>query len=204
MATRCGPVQRGRQRYEAVEPGNPCLFPLEQRLGIVAGAATPASIRAERASWWLAQQPQGRTLDLRARDHGVNGSAETLRNVTGAFAAGLETQRQDAPVEQVLAWLQQAELSRGRHRPTRVVGREGLPLPRRDGASKEGATATLTVYDRRGRRRGTVYLGRMPQPGQETLSQQWTALREDVLRQWHGPVPRGGYVTDDGPPPATF
>ena len=76
---------------------------MEQRLGIVAGAATPAL--AERASWWLAQQPQGRTLDLLARDHGVNGSAETLRNVTGAFAAGLEAQRQDAQVEHVLAWL---------------------------------------------------------------------------------------------------
>ena len=202
VATLCGPVQLWRQLYEDVEPGNPCLFPLEQRLGIVAGAATPAL--AERASWWLAQQPQGRTMDLLARDHGVTWSAETLRNVTGAFAASLEAQRQDAQVEQVLAWLQQAEHSRGRHRPTLVVGRDGLHLPMRVGAYQEGATATLTVYDRRGRRRGTVYLGRMPQPGQETLSHQLTALLEDVLRQWHGPVPRLGYVTDDGHHPATY
>ena len=202
IATLCGPVQLWRALYEDVEPGNPCLFPLEQRLGIVAGAATPAL--AERASWWLAQQPQGRTVDLLARDHGVTWSVATLRNVTGAFAAGLEAQRQDAQVEQVLVWLRQAAQSRGHHRPTLVVGRDGLHLPMRVGAYKEGATATLTVYNRRGRRLGTVYLGRMPQPGQETLSQQLTALLEEVLRQWHGPAPRLGYVTDDGHHPATY
>lgn len=202
VATLFGSVRLWRQLYEDVEPGNPCRFPLEQDLGIVAGAATPAL--AERASWWLAQQPQGRTLDLLARDHGVTWSAETLRNVTGAFAAGLEAQRQEAQVEQVLAWLQQAEQSHGRHRPTLVVGRDGIHVPMRVGAYQEGATATLTVYNRRGRRLGTVYLGRMPQPGQGTLSQQLTALLEAVLRQWHGPVPRLGYVTDDGHHPATY
>ena len=35
-----------------------------------------------------------------------------------------------------------------------------------------------------------VYLGRMPEPGQETLSRQLTALIEDMLRQWTGPSPR--------------
>jgi hypothetical protein len=128
----------------------------------------------------------------------------TLRNVTGAFAAGLEAQRQDAQGEQVRQWLQQAEQSRGRHRPTLVVGRDGMHLPMRGGAYQEGATATLTVYDRRGQRRGTVYPGRMPQPGQGTLAQQLTALLEDVLRPWHGPLPRLGYVTDDGYHPATY
>jgi hypothetical protein len=51
------------------------------------------------------------------------------------------------------------------------VGRDGLMLPIRDQACyREGATATVSVYDRRGRRLGTVYLGRMPEPGQGTLS----------------------------------
>ena len=71
-------------------------------------------------------------------------------------------------------------------------------------AYKEGATATLTVYDRRGRRLGTVYLGRMPQPGQGTLSAQLTALIQEVLRQWPGALPRLAYVTDDGYQPATY
>ena len=36
------------------------------------------------------------------------------------------------------------------------------------------------------------------EPGQETLSRQLTALIEDVLRQWDGPVPRLAYITDGG------
>jgi hypothetical protein len=203
IATLFGPVRLWRYLYEDLEPGNPCLFPLERRLGVVAGAATPAL--AERASWWLAQHPQGVTLDLLERDHDVGWSAKTLRNVTAAFAEGLETHRPAAQVEQVLKWLKQASASRGRYRPSLVVGRDGIHLPMRTGqAYKEGATATLTVYDRRGRRLGTVYLGRMPQPGQGTLSAQLTALIEAVLRQWHGALPQLAYVTDDGYQPATY
>jgi hypothetical protein len=202
VATLFGPVRLWRHVYEDLEPGNPCLFPLEQRLGLVAGAATPAL--AERASWWLAQQPQGRTRAVLRRDHGVKWSVATLRQVTGAFAAGLEEQRQPSQAAQVLAWLRQAFGSRGRHRPCLVAGRDGIHLPMRAGAYKEGATATLTVFDRRGRRLGTVYLGRMPEPGQGTLSAQLTALLEEVLRGWEGPLPRLGYVTDDGHHPATY
>ena len=45
---------------------------------------------------------------------------------------------------------------------------------------------------------GTVYLGRMPEPGQEALSRQLTALIEAVLRDWTGPMPRLAYITDGG------
>ena len=45
---------------------------------------------------------------------------------------------------------------------------------------------------------GTVYLGRMPEPGQGTLSRQLTALIEAVLRGWAGPLPRLAYITDGG------
>jgi hypothetical protein len=53
IATLFGTLQLRRYLYEDLQPGNPCLFPLERQLGIVAGAATPAL--AERAAWWLAQ-----------------------------------------------------------------------------------------------------------------------------------------------------
>ena len=45
---------------------------------------------------------------------------------------------------------------------------------------------------------GTVYLGRMPEPGQGTLSRQLTALIAAVLRGWAGPSPRLAYITDGG------
>jgi hypothetical protein len=203
IATLFGTVQLRRYLYEDLEPGNPCLFPLEQQLGIVASAATPAL--AERAAWWLAQYPQSGTLTVLARDHDVHWSKDTLRQVTAAVATGLEQQRLSVQVDQVVRWLVQAQASRGRFRPALVAGRDGIHLPMCGREPyKEGATATVTVYNRRGKRVGTVYLGRMPEPGQTTLSEQLTALVLGVLDRWQGPLPRLAYVTDLGSHPTTY
>jgi hypothetical protein len=202
VATLFGTFSLRRYLYEDLEPGNPCLFPLERQLGLVAGAATPAL--AERAAWWLAQEPQGGTLAILARDHDVRWSKETLRHVTAAVAEGLEPQRLAAQVEKLLGWLAKAQTSRGRFRPSLVAGRDGIHLPMRHGAYREGATATLSVYNRRGQRLGTVYLGRMPEPGQGTLSEQLTALLQEVLCRWQGPLPRLAYVTDLGFHPESY
>jgi hypothetical protein len=203
VATLFGTVKLRRYLYEDLEPGNPCLFPLEKKLGIVAGAATPAL--AERAAWWFAQYPQGGTLAILKRDHDIRWSKDTLRQVTAAVADGLEQQRPKVQVDKVLDWLAKAQASHGRYRPALVAGRDGIHLPMRGrDPYKEGATATLTVYNRRGKRLGTVYLGRMPQPGQATLSEQLTALLEGVLQRWQGPLPRLAYVTDMGSHPTTY
>jgi len=203
IATLFGTFQLRRYLYEDLEPGNPCLFPLEKQLGIVAGAATPAL--AERAAWCLAQGPQGGTLAVLARDHDIHWSKDTLRQVTAAVAEGLEPCRLEAQVEKILKALALAQTSRGRFRPALVVGRDGIHLPMRGRQPyKEGSTATLSVYDRRGRRLGTVYLGRMPEPGQATLSEQLTALLLEVLRRWQGPLPRLAYVTDMGSHPTAY
>jgi hypothetical protein len=203
IATLFGPVQLRRYLYEDLEASNPCLFPLEIQLGIVAGAATPAL--AERAAWWLAQHPQGGTLAGLARDHDIHWSKKTLRLVTAAVAEGLEQQRLTVQIDQVLRWLAVAQVSSGRFRPSLVAGRDGIHLPMRGRAPyKEGSTATLTVYNRRGKRVGTVYLGRMPEPGQATLSEQLTALLLGVLSRWQGPLPRLAYVTDMGSHPVSY
>jgi hypothetical protein len=192
-----------RYLYENREPGNPCLFPLEHRLGIVAGTATPAL--AERASWWLAQRPQGGTLAVLERDHGVCWAPAQLRQVAATFAAALEAHRQASQVERLLDLLAQASARPGRGRPQLVVGRDGINVPMRENkAFREGSTATVSVYDRRGKRVGTVYLGQMPQGGQGTLTAHLTGLLEAVLRGWQGPLPRLVYVTDDGNHPATY
>ena len=57
-------------------------------------------------------------------------------------------------------------------------------MPIRDEKYHEGVCATLSAFDRRGRRLGTVYLGRMPEPGQTTLTTQLTALVKAVLGRW--------------------
>jgi hypothetical protein len=196
LATLFGPVRLQRLLYEPLEPGERCLHPLERRLGVVAGCATPAL--AERAGWWLAQQPQRAVLTILRRDHGVGWSQATLRKVVASLRDGLEPQRPQAQQQRLLGWLRRAQEGRGPHRPVLAVGRDGIHVPLRQQGYREGATATLSVLDRRGKRLGTVYLGRMPEEGQATLSAQLTALVTDVLRAWDGPVPRLAYVTDGG------
>ena len=83
-----GPVRLWRHLYEDLEPGNPCLFPLERRLKASAAGRRHTRSGRSRASWWLAQHPQGGTLDLLARDHDVGWSAETLRNVERGLRRG--------------------------------------------------------------------------------------------------------------------
>src|SRR5262249_354504 len=141
---------------------------------------------------------------------GVGGPARrTWGTVVGGDTAGGDRRRcggggrarrgGEARAARLLSWLDQADRSSGSRKPVLAVGRDGLMLPIRGQACyREGATATVSVYDRAGRRLGTVYLGRMPEPGQGTLSGQLTALIEAVLRAWDGPLPRLAYITDGG------
>jgi hypothetical protein len=202
LATLFGEVTLQRFLYEPYEPGQKCIHPLEQRLGVVAGCATPAL--AERAGQAAAERPQRQALEQLRRDHGVAWSADTYRKVIGELSAGLAEQRQPAQVAKVLAWLSQAQSSRGRHRPLLCAGRDGIHVPLVRGPYREGATATLSVFDRRGQRLGTVYLGRMPEPGQPALSRQLTDLVVAVLAAWAGPAPRLAYVTDGGWHPTDY
>jgi hypothetical protein len=139
------------------------------------------------------------------RDHAVAWSVATLRAVIAVTWDGMTPQFHAAQVAQVLAWLEQADASRGSRKPVLAAGRDGVFVPiRGDDSYREAATATLSVYDRTGRRLGTVYLGRMPEPGQGTLSEQSTGLITDVLARWPGPMPRLGYVTDAGHHPTEY
>jgi hypothetical protein len=197
VATLFGTITVWRMLYQDVHGVEPSIFPLEIRLGLEARLATPAL--TERVAQAATATTQNAVLATLKRDHGVCWSVATLRKVIAGVATGMEPHFHDAAVAQVLAWLEQADQSRGNRKPVLAAGRDGLMLPIRGQACyREGATATISVYDRRGRRLGTVYLGRMPEPGQETLSRQLTALLEDVLRRWTKPRPRLAYITDAG------
>jgi hypothetical protein len=63
--------------YECLEPGEPCCWPLELRLGIVAGLATSAL--AERISRWSADHEQQAVLAMLRTEHGVSWSVRTPR-----------------------------------------------------------------------------------------------------------------------------
>ena len=197
VATLFGTITLWRYLYQPLHGVEPSIFPLEIRLGLEVGLATPAL--TERVGQAAVTSSQNSVLEYLKRNHGVSWSVATLRKVIAGLSEGMESHRHDASVAQVLKWLEQAYASRGGRKPVLAVGRDGLMLPiRGEACYREGATATVSVHDRKGRRLGTVYLGRMPEPGQETLSRQLTALIEDVLRQWNGPLPRLAYITDGG------
>lgn len=205
VATRFGIITLWRLRYEPCDAGLglASIFPLEMRLGIVAGKATPAL--ANRVGVWTAQYTQATVGQLLQEEHSVSWSVETLRKVAADLSSGLAPLCQEAHVQQLLEWLQKAQDSQGPHRPVLTVGRDGIFIPlTKDSKYREGATATVAVLDRRGQRLGTVYLGHMPEPGQQTLTQQLTELLRGVLSGWQGPLPRLQYVTDAGHHPTEY
>ena len=110
--------------------------------------------------------------------------------------------RHVSQVEQVVHWLDQARASKGRYRPTLSVGRDGIFVPLQHRIWQEGATATVSVLDRRGKRVGTVYLGHMPESGQGSLTAPLHTRLQDLLHRVDSQSLRLVYVTDAGYPPS--
>ena len=202
IGTLFGPVRLDRLLYEPLQPGERCLHPLEVHLGVVAGCASSAL--AERVGLLAAQHAQRPTLRILAEDHQVHWTHKTLRKVIAEQAEDLAKQRQPEQVRRLIDWLRQAFRGKGKYDPVLAVGRDGIHTPMTHGEYNEASTATLTVFNRQGKRLGTVYLGRMPQEQQTTLSEQLTALLTAVLSQWRGARPRLAYISDAGWHPTDY
>ena len=201
IATLFGTIDLQRCLYEPLQEarndGQRSFSPLELCLGIVANNATPAL--AERVGRLASQHTQQELLDVLQREHHVHWSVKVLRQVTAAVSAGIAPYLRQAQQQAVLRMLAQAYQSKGRRRVVLAVGRDGIMLPiRHEEHYKEAAVATISVYDRRGRRLGTVYLGEMPEAKQVTLSAELTAFVQAVLAEWEGALPRLVYLTDAG------
>jgi hypothetical protein len=189
-------------RYWHREPREPNLFPLELVLGLVAGA-TPAL--AEEIGRMMGQSgaTQNRVLEQAKRQFGVSLSVQRLRDLVDKVSQSMERFRQHYQVLRLLELLKQAYASRGRYKPVLSVGRDGICMPIERGRGyQQGAVATVAIYDRRGKRLGTVYLASTPESGQPRLTDQLTALIKECLDKWCNdegmPLPRLCYVTDAG------
>lgn len=202
VATSFGPITLRSWLYLCAEDGEPGLHPLHVSLGIGKGAATP--LLAERVARAAVEHTQAEVRRWLGREHGLRWSNDRLRAVLRDFRHALLPFVAELQQARLLHWLRQAERSRGRHRPVLAAGRDGILLPMRGGHYQEASTATLSVYDRRRRRLGTVYLGQMPETKQTTLSRALTDLLVGVLRAYEGPVPRLAYVTDKGSAPEEY
>lgn len=195
-----GPVALWRHLYRPVarDCAEQSIAPLERSLGVTAGA-TPALAEAAARYAAMAGATQRQVQDQLHDRHGVTIGTERLRTllerVSGAMAEG----RQEAQAARLLDLLGQADASSGRTKPVLSVSRDGISLRENQYGLFEVATAaTVTVSDRRGQRLGTVYLAFAPELGQGQMTDQLTALIEEVLRRWDGPLPRLAYVADAG------
>jgi hypothetical protein len=200
VATLFGTIQLWRYgyRYWHRDEKVPTIFPLEIQLGLVRGA-TPAL--AEAAARYMAESgaTQATVLARLKRQHHVSLGAERLREITAAISQAVDRYREDYQVLEILRLLKEASRSRGKNKPVLAVGRDGISLCEYRLRSFEVATtATVTVYDRKGKRLGTVYLAFAPELGQAQMSVELTRLVRRVLDRWEGPLPRLAYVTDAG------
>lgn len=200
VATLFGKITLWRHGYRYVQRdvAEPTIFPLEISLGLVEGA-TPALVSAAGRALAEAGATQETVLARLKTQHGVEWGVKKLRAVTESLSAGMDRFRREHQARRVVGWLGQAYASKGKNRPSLVLGRDGITLCTSPHSFYEVATtATLTIYNRRGQRLGTVYLAYAPELGQQTMTDELTALLTEVLRQWEGPLPRLAYLTDAG------
>lgn len=200
VATPFGKITLWRHGYRYVQrdTAEPTIFPLEIQMGLVEGA-TPALAGIAAKALAEAGATQEVALARLREEHGVAWGVKKLRAVAENVSAGMERFRREHQAQAVALWLHQANASAGNRRPSLVVGRDGITLCTSPHSFFEVATtATLSVYDRRGKRLGTVYLAYPPELGQQRMTDELTALVQEVLRQWEGPLPRLVYVTDAG------
>lgn len=191
---------------EESESGLRSIAPLAEQLGLVAGKATPAL--AEVIGRLAAEQSESHVGEFLQREHAVTLAANTVCLVRNAVAQGISQHLEDQQVQRLLEAIRTGRLT---GRVTLAAGRDGIYLPLRgakDDHWKEGAVGTVSVYvkPRRGklRRLCTVYLGQMPQPGQEELSEHLTAVLQRVLSDDSARGIQLVYLTDAGHHPQDY
>ena len=189
-------------RYWHRDQKAPTIFPIELILGLVKGA-TPLLAGELSRLMGDGGATQPRVLEQAKRQFNVSLSVERLREIVEDVSESMAQFREHCQVLKLLDLLRYAHASRGRYKPVLSVGRDGISMPvHKGGGYKQGAVATVAVYNRQGQRLGTVYLAMRPESGQPTLTRELTALLESCLSKWcidEGmPLPRLCYVTDAG------
>jgi hypothetical protein len=196
-----GQIRLLRVGYRSTaKDGSPTLFPLAHCLGLIHGASPGLASHAGRL-FCSAGMTQSQTRECLRADCSIGWGVKKLRQFLAALAERLRAQRHDCQRDRLVDLLTQAQASKGKLAPVLAVGRDGISLGIRvKGGSvfEMATTATLSVYDRTGKRLGTVYLAYAPQAEQVRMSKELTRLIKGVLTAWQGPLPRLCYVTDAG------
>jgi hypothetical protein len=200
IATLFGMIELVRIRYRLCDRGvrEPCLFPLERALGLQCGV-TPALASRIGSLIAAAGATQNRVLQDLKVEHNVHIGMPKLRKLMQVLSEGLGECSRDTRVRRLLDALTEAFGSTGDAVPVLAVGRDGITLREYWHRLFEVATAaTVSVYDRSGKRLVTIYLACVPELGQATMSRELTSLLQQVLREWNGELPTLAYVSDSG------
>lgn len=197
IATRFGNITLWRSGYRSWQRGEETIFPLELMLGLVENVS-PAMLDRIGETIAAAGMSQQATLDEIKRSSGVSMGVKRLRACTEALAAAMEPLRETHQADALLEMLRIAGESSGSRKPVLCVGRDGITLRHRLGFFEVATAATVSVYDRAGKRLGTIYLAYPPELGQATMDAMLSGLLEALFSRWSGPLPRLAYVTDSG------
>ena len=197
IATRFGTITLWRFGYRSWQRGEETVFPLELMLGFVQGT-TPAMLDLIGRTTAAAGMSQQATLESMRECCGVSMGVKRLRACVEILAARLEPLRQTNQVDRLLELLFAATKSSGNRKPVLCVGRDGITLRHRAGFFEVATAATVSVYDRAGKRLSTIYLAYPPELGQQAMDGMLTSLLKELLIRWQGPLPRLAYVTDSG------
>ena len=198
VATLFGTVTLWRRGYRGWQTSEGTIFPLEMLLGLNQGV-TPALVDWLGRKMAEAGASQSRVLELLREECGVAMGVKRLRSCIDQLSGAMSELREEHQVEALLNALDQAHKSRGSRKPVLSVGRDGITLRQYQHSFFEVATAaTVSVYDRAGKRLTTIYLAWPPELGQATMDRMLTELLFELFNRWQGPLPRLAYVADSG------
>jgi hypothetical protein len=149
--------------------GGATRCPMEEACGLSFGAATP--LLAETLGFKVSALTPGEVAkDL--TKHGLQLSPSFIRDVAQQVG--------QVAVEKATAWKLEAPAPQV---PVEVVatGFDGTTAPIRGEDYKEAMCGTIALYDQRGERLSTEYLGAMPQAGKADFSKRFTSRVAQVL-----------------------
>jgi len=202
METRVGTIRYRRWLHESEWK---CfvrgIAPLDKRLGLTGNRVSPGV--AHKLGRLAANLPQQIVLNELREQFGVPLSVAAYRGIVSHLADEIRFRHDEAAIEQLRVWIEQAAKSTGKHDVLLLVGRDGVYVPMRR-CWKEAACATLAVYDRNRKRLGTIYLGEMPQAKQPVMTERLTKMINSVLNHDYSASLRLRYVTDAGSIPRGY
>ena len=194
VLTRFGNITLTRATYRQGSRGR-TIAPLEKILGIDCGA-TPGAQDLLGRQVATAGSSQGRCIEVIDERTSAKIGPEKLRRLSSHLAGIMEPQREACQVQKLRQGIDEA--GKLCQNVTLAVSRDGVSLGIAPFGNFEIASvATISVYAD-GKRMGTVYLGRVPEENQETLSRIFLSLLKAAIRNRGSQLGRIVYVTDAG------